>query len=317
MQGLFALLADGTMGDFSHLPLAELAALTAATMWAFTGLITQPIVHHFGATATNRYRITFAGSILAILATVFGLWSTINLDGIGLLVLSGFIGIFIGDTALMQALGRIGPRRNAILFSTNAPIAAGMGFIWLGETLSITTMIGCALVLGGVMIAIWWGKRPAGPDGEHTTEKVTGKLWIGVSIGLLAATCQAGGAILAKPALLDGADPIAASAIRVGFAALCMWFMRALPIQWGKAKQPMNLHWGMRSFVSANFGLVIGMTLLVYAIKHGEVGLVTTLSATSPVLILPILWMITGSRPNRYAWLGSLAVVAGCGFIFF
>lgn len=314
MQGLFLAAMDANMSD---LPLAELAALTAATMWAFTGLITQPIVHHFGATATNRYRITAAGTVLILLSSLFGLWSSLNMDGLGLLVLSGFIGIFIGDTALMQALGRIGPRRNAILFSTNAPIAAGMGFIWLGETMSASTLFGCALVLAGVMIAIWWGKRPAGANGEHRTEQVTGSLWLGVSIGLLAATCQATGAILAKPALLEGADPIAASAIRVGFAALCMWAMRALPVQWGKAKQPMSWHWGMRSFVSANLGLVIGMTLLVYALKHGEVGLVTTLSATSPILILPILWVITGSRPNRYAWLGSLAVVAGCGFIFY
>ncbi len=305
------------MIELNHLPLAELAALAAATMWAFTGLITQPIVHHFGATATNRYRITTAALVLILLTSLLGLWSSLKLDGLSLLVLSGFIGIFIGDTALMQALGRIGPRRNAILFSTNAPIAAGMGFIWLGETMSISTLIGCALVLAGVMIAIWWGKRPAGPAGEHRTEKVTGKLWFGVSMGLLAATCQAGGAILAKPVLLDGADPIAASAVRVGFAAACMWMMRALPMQWGKARQPMSWHWGIRSFISANFGLVIGMTLLVYAIKHGEVGLVTTLSATSPILILPILWLVTGSRPNRYAWLGSFAVVAGCGFIFF
>ena len=257
MQGLFALLADGTMGDFSNLPLAELAALTAATMWAFTGLITQPIVHHFGATATNRYRTTFAGSILAILATVFGLWSTVNLDGIGLLVLSGFIGIFIGDTALMQALGRIGPRRNAILFSTNAPIAAGMGFIWLGESLSVSTLIGCALVLAGVMIAIWWGKRPASAVGEHKMEKVSGRLWVGVGLGLLAATGQATGAIIVKPVLLDGAHPIAASAIRVGFAAVCMWMMLALPMKFGKAKNPMTWRWALRSFISANLGVTL------------------------------------------------------------
>ena len=72
----------------------------------------------------------------------------------------------------------------------------------------------------------------------------------------------------------------------------------------------------MRSFISANLGLVIGMTLLVYALKGGDVGLVTTLSATSPILILPLLWIITGQRPNAYAWLGSFSVAIGCGIIF-
>ncbi|MDP6969798.1 MAG: DMT family transporter [Gammaproteobacteria bacterium] len=304
------------MTTLSNLPLAELAALAAATMWAFTGLITQPLVHHFGATATNRYRISVAGVMLILLTSLFGLWHSLSWTGLWLLVVSGFIGIFIGDTALMQALKRIGPRRNAILFATNAPIAAGMGYIWLGETLSSSTLLGCGLVIGGVMIAIWWGNRRAPAHGEHSMELISGRLWVGVGLGLLAATGQAAGAIIAKPALLEGADPIAASAIRVGFAAVCMWSMRALPIQWGKAKRPMTWPWALRSFISANLGLVMGMTLLVYALKVGNVGLVTTLSATSPILILPLLWLITGRRPNRYAWLGSMAVAMGCSIIF-
>jgi len=306
----------GKMLTLTNLPLAELAALGAATTWAFTGLITQPLVHYFGATATNRYRITVASFMLLLLTSLLGLWHTLDMSGMWLLVLSGLIGIFVGDTALMQALKRIGPRRNAILFSTNAPIAAGMGFIWLGESLSVSTLIGCALVLAGVMIAIWWGKKPTSADGEHKMEQVSGRLWVGVGLGLLAATGQATGAIIVKPVLLDGAHPIAASAIRVGFAAVCMWTMLALPLKWGKAKNPMTWRWAIRSFISANLGLVVGMTLLVYALKDGAVGLVTTLSATSPILILPLLWLITKQRPNRYAWLGSLAVVIGCGIIF-
>ena len=94
------------MTTISNLPLAEMAALTAAALWALTGLITQPIVHHFGATATNRYRSTMAGATLIVITTLFGLWHTLSLSSMWLLVLSGFIGIFIGDTALMQALKR-------------------------------------------------------------------------------------------------------------------------------------------------------------------------------------------------------------------
>lgn len=304
------------MITLANLPLGEIAALGAAVTWAITGLITQPLVHYFGATATNRYRITVASVMLILLSSLLGLWQTLNSQGIWLLVLSGLIGIFVGDTALMQALKRIGPRRNAILFATNAPIAAGMGYIWLGETMSYSTLLGCALVLMGVMIAIWWGKRPTPEDKEHTMEQVSGRLWVGVSLGLLAAAGQATGAIIIKPVLLDGAHPIAASAIRVSFAALCMWAILLLPIRWGNTKNPMTWRWALRSFISANLGLVIGMTLLVFALKEGDVGLVTTLSATSPILILPLLWLITKQRPNRYAWMGSLAVVLGCGIIF-
>ena len=303
------------MQFLQSLPLAEAAALLAAVLWAFTGLITQPLVHHFGATATNRYRITVSFTMLLVVSTVLGLWDALDMNAISVLALSGFVGIFIGDTALMQGLKRLGPRRNSIIFATNAPIAAGLGFIWFGETLTSQLLLGCGLVLLGVMIAIWWGQKSEN-NATHSMEKLTGRLWVGVFFGLAAAMGQAVGAILAKPVLLAGADPIAASTIRVGFAAVCLWTLRLLPLQWGKGKQPMTWRWALRSFVSANLGLVLGMTLLVYAIGHGEVGVVMTLSVTSPILILPILWLITGKRPNRYAWLGSLLVAIGCAFIF-
>jgi LPXTG-motif cell wall-anchored protein len=43
---------------------------------------------------------------------------------------------------------------------------------------------------------------------------------------------------------------------------------------------------------------------------------VATLSATTPALVLPILWWKTGDMPPALAWLGAALVVAGSGLIF-
>ena len=69
----------------------------------------------------------------------------------------------------MQALKRIGPRRNSVLFATSTPMAAGIGFLWLGETLSTNLLIGCGLILAGVVNAVWWGRKASG---EHHLEKL-------------------------------------------------------------------------------------------------------------------------------------------------
>jgi drug/metabolite transporter (DMT)-like permease len=61
--------------------------------------------------------------------------------------------------------------------------------------------------------------------------------------------------------------------------------------------------------------LAIGMTLLLFALSGGKVGIVSTLSATSPVLILPMLWARTGERPAAGAWAGAALVVAGIALI--
>jgi drug/metabolite transporter (DMT)-like permease len=92
--------------------------------------------------------------------------------------------------------------------------------------------------------------------------------------------------------------------------------VRALPFAWAKANAAPTPAFIWRTISSATLGLVLGMTLLVYALGAGEVGIVMTLSAITPVLILPVIWFITGQRPSRGAWLGAALVVIGSGVIF-
>ncbi len=297
----------------SNLPVAELAALAAAVCWTFTAILAAPGVHHFGAVAFNRYRVAFAGSMLIAITSVMGLWSSVPDNAVLALVGSSLVGIVVGDTALMQALKRIGPRRNSVLFATSAPMAAGMGFLWLGETLSANLLLGCGLILVGVVNAVWWGCKAGG---QHRLERVSGHLGFGILLGLTAALGQAAGAVMAKPVLLAGADPIAASAIRVGFAALVLLLVRALPFAWAKANAAPTPIFVWRTIASATLGLVLGMTSLVYALGAGEVGVVMTLSAITPVIILPVIWFITGQRPSKGAWFGAALVVAGSAVIF-
>jgi drug/metabolite transporter (DMT)-like permease len=188
-----------------------------------------------------------------------------------------------------------------------------MGFLWLGETLSTNLLLGCGLILMGVVNAVWWGRKAGG---EHRLEKISGHLGFGILLGITAAFGQAAGAVMAKPVLLAGADPIAASAIRVGFAALVLLLVRTMPFAWAKANAAPTAALVGRTMASATLGLVLGMTLLVYALGVGEVGVVMTLSAITPVLILPVIWFITGQRPSRGSWLGAALVVIGSGVIF-
>jgi drug/metabolite transporter (DMT)-like permease len=59
----------------------------------------------------------------------------------------------------------------------------------------------------------------------------------------------------------------------------------------------------------------MGMTLMLFALSGGETGIVSTISATTPVIILPMLWLRTGQKPNTGAWLGAIFVVAGLALI--
>ena len=200
-----------------------------------------------------------------------------------------------------------------MLFALNAPIAAVLGLVLLGEGLSAQAILGITLTVCGVVLAILFGKRR---DQLHAWETVKGPLWIGVALGLGAATGQAVGSIIAKPVMASGIDPFLASMIRVGVAAFCLSALIALPIPAVKPKGPLTLKVAALTALTGVLAIGIGMTLLLFALSGGKVGIVSTLSATSPVIILPMLWLKTGERPAGGAWVGAALVVIGMGFIF-
>ena len=293
--------------------IADLAAFGAAIIWAVSSMVSVGPAREVGAVPFNRIRMVVIFFMLSLVPTIYGGWQTIQPEDFWILALSGLIGIFVGDTALFTGLSRLGPRRNSILFATNAPISAILGYFFLFEVMNFGSIIGCALVLAGVVMSIIFGKRRAQ---VHQWEDVHGSLVAGVGFGLLAGFCQAVGAIIAKPALMAGADPIAVSAIRVGVAALGLLLMMMLPGQGAKAKVKITLRLFGRIAFSGFLGMGVGMSLLLFALARENTGVVMTLSSTMPIMILPILWFMTRERPALGALIGAVFAVAGSGFIF-
>ncbi|PWC55188.1 DMT family transporter [Azospirillum sp. TSO22-1] len=286
--------------------LANLAALGAALCWSAGGLIAVAPVRAIGSVAFNRIRMIIVFAMLSLAATLTGGWATLDTSALAWLALSGAVGIFLGDTALFWALGRLGPRRNVVIYATNAPITALLGWLLLGEVLAPLTLLGIGLVTVGVMLAV------ALRGGSHDLESVRGPLLAGVGVCLIAALCQAGGSILAKPALTAGADPVAGAAVRVGMSGLLLWLGALRP-----GRRAGVLFAGLTprivALTAANgfVGLGLGMTLLMIGLKFGDAGVAATLSATSPVLILPMLWALTRQPPRPGAWIGAALAVAG------
>lgn len=291
----------------------ELAALGAATCWAMTGMLSAGPAGRLGALAFSRTRQLFVAALLGVYVLASGSWRELQPEALWSLLLSGFIGIFVGDTLLFTCLNRVGPRRSGILFALNAPMAALLGWLVLGEQLSGKAIAGIGLTLSGVLLAILFGKRKAQ---LHEWENVKGPLWIGVLLGLLAALSQAVGSLIARPVMATGIDPLAASMLRVGIAAICLTALTSLPIQAVKPKTRLTPALFVQTAATGLIALAFGMTLLLFALSGGKVGIVSTLSATTPVIILPLLWLKTREVPAPGAWAGAALVVAGMALMF-
>ena len=134
-------------------------AILAALSWAFASLISADLTREIGALVFNRIRLFFVSLMLGGYTTYIDTWHTLNINSLSIILISGVIGIFLGDTLLFMALQRIGPRRNNILFSLAAPFTVLLNIVLLNEVMSLLNLIGCISVFCGIVIAIMYGKK--------------------------------------------------------------------------------------------------------------------------------------------------------------
>ncbi|WP_100754267.1 DMT family transporter [Vibrio salilacus] len=290
----------------------EWLALAAAFLWAVASLLSVVPAQHLGTFAYSRWRMGCTSIILGSMALYTGGWSSVEQSGVAAMMLSGVIGIFIGDTALFACLNRMGPRQAGLLFSCHAVFSAILGYFLFSETMTHIEFIGALLVFSGVLTAIFFGRKG---QAANQLESIKGNVWAGITLGLLAALCQALGGIIAKPVMQTDIDPVAASAIRMmtAFAAHCLLFISGVKL--ARATLPMNIKIFAITAVNGFLAMAVGMTLILYALKQGNVGMVALLSSTTPIMLLPILWIYSGKRPNRFAWIGAMMAVAGTGIL--
>ncbi len=291
----------------------NLAALGAALAWAISGILSANPSAALGSIAFVRIRMTMVFFMLAAVVLVTGSWRTVETSHITPTIVSGLVGILAGDAALFATMNRLGPRRSGILFSSNAVFSVILGWLFLNEKLNAMTLTGIIIALAGVMLAILFGKR--GADVHHW-EAIKGPLSVGIAIGLFSGLCQAIGSITARPVMATGVDPVAIAAIRVGIASLGLTLAMVAGVKSARAKTTLTPKLTAQTALSGFAAMGVGMTLLLFALRGGEVGIIATLSATTPALLLPLLWWKTGDRPPALAWVGAGLVVIGSGLIF-
>jgi len=288
-------------------------ATMAALCWAVASLISADVTRKIGGLAFNRLRLFFVSIMLIGYTFYLDTWNTINNEFLFTILFSGIIGIFLGDTLLFIALQKIGPRRNNILFSLAAPFTVILNIIFLNEIMSTINLIGCIIVFCGVVVAIAYGNSK---DKNHRWEVVEGNIYLGVSLGIGAALCQAIGLIMMKPILTMGADPIASAALRTAISFVFLAFTFFLNYKIFNTKTNLSFKIVGQSILSGFLGMALGMSLLLIALKYADAGIVATLSSTSPIMILFLIWLLTKKIPTIGAWIGTVLAIIGSGLIF-
>jgi len=301
---------------------SELLALAAATCIALSGMLISELKGRVDVVRLARWQMFAAFAMTAAVSLALGGYQELERWQAALLALSGIAGIVIASTTYFAAIYAAGPRVTALLFSLTSPFALALGYVVLGETISLRQGLGVLLVLVGVVLAIAGTRdeRKAAPAAEGLPPRpasfapgLTPR--IGVVLGIVTALGQAGGSLLARPAMAAGVEPFTAMAVRSGVAAIFFLALALMPFA------PLHRPYSFRAsdmglaLGSAFFGTGLGMSLLMAALVNGNVGIVSTLSSMTPVVILPMVWLRSGIAPAPAAWSGAALAVVGTALI--
>ncbi len=290
----------------------EVAALGAAFLWAVSSVVYSRLGQQLRPLELNLLKGAIAIALLVLTLFLRGdFLSEIAPVSLCLLLLSGVIGIGLGDTAFFEALNCLGARRALLMETLAPPMTAILALIFLQEQHSAGAWCGILLTILGVAWVV--SERVPGSSDRPT------HLLRGISFGLLAAMALATGAVLSRAALANTSiSPLWAALLRLSAGVLIL-----LPWTWFGRRQSRSKLKTLRSvpvmgaiFFAAFAGTYLGIWLQQTAIKFTAAGIAQTLGNTSPLFVLPIaIWM--GEQVSLRAILGVAITIGGIGLLFY
>ena len=229
---------------------------------------------------------------------------------LGLLLLSGAIGIGIGDTAYFESLNCLGPRRSLILESLAPPLTACLAWIFLGETLALTAWIGIALTIVGVTWVVL-ERTSTLPDFHPRPQR-------GVVYGVLAAIAQASGAVLSRAALVNSdLSPLWSSFIRLAAGVFLLLVWVSIQRRPAHALAPLKSRRMLGILTATAFASTyLGIWLQQLSLKYTAAGIAQALSATSPMFVIPISAIALREKVSIQAICGAIVAISGVWLLF-
>jgi drug/metabolite transporter (DMT)-like permease len=302
-----------------------LASFLAAFFFALNATCASHSVRLSGSIRANLGRLVVATCILGLFAHTLG--HGFSSASTPWFLLSGLIGMGLGDLGVYAALPLLGSRLTVLMTQClAAPIAALGEWLWLGTRLTQAQILWGMLILAGVAVAITPSKK------SPPRVKIRP---IGFLFGVVAACGQGLGALVSR----KGVD-VAATAqeaahtatfglnaayqrIFAGLIFTCLWFLflRAIhrlppaptaPLTGGSAAPPPAGHPYLWLLANGLAGPVLGVGCYQWALATTPSGIVLPIAATAPLLSIPIAFWLEGDRPSRRAIIGGVLAVAGC-----
>ncbi|MCX3066307.1 MAG: DMT family transporter [Cetobacterium sp.] len=286
--------------------MGESLALAAAFGWVGSSVFLERASKETGTLAVNLIRLIIALLFLGVITYVkrgLVLPLDVTKESLKFLSISGLFGLFLGDFFLYKSYIKIGPRIT-LLVMTFSPVAVSiLSFFILGEKIEGFKVLGMLLTIIGIAIVILKKKN----DKEFSK--------VGFIYALLAMLGESLGIIFTRLGSIEY-DSFATIQVRTIPAILAFIVYISLKKEWSNIKEGIVNKKGMIYIVLGTIVATLGVTALVEAMKYANVGIVSTLAATSPILIIPISIIFFKEKVSILEGIGALISFVGITIFF-
>jgi len=294
----------------------ELAAVLTSVCWAFNTVVFTRAGERVGAVTVNYVRLWTSFPVLVLIHWL--LFRTpfpfdIEPSRFLYLVVSGVIGLVIGDTMLFESFLLIGPRL-AMLLALLVPVFSTLlAWVWLGETLTAMEIVSILVTIGGIawVISEETLQAPGPASGPPR------RFRLGVLLAVGGAAGQAVGLLLSRLGMAGGYSAISATHVRVSAAALALL---GIGLFHGKNRSHLAKMKDRKALLEITAGSltgpVLGVVLSLEAIAHAHIGVASTLMSLTPVFLLPVSHLLFKEKITPRAIIGTMIALLGVVLLF-
>jgi drug/metabolite transporter (DMT)-like permease len=295
-----------------HNHIGELAALTTAACWTITAVAFESAGKKVGSLSVNLIRLILGLVLLSIFNLISrGVMLPIDASPKSWLWLSisGLIGFVIGDLFLFQAFVEIGSRISMLIMSTVPPITAIMGFLLMGEKISLLELVGMLITMAGIaMVVLTKGDASGKVKLSHPAK--------GLTFAFIGALGQAFGLVFSKLGM-GSYNAFAATQIRIIAGLLGFVVVLTLTKKWPEFKAAFKDATAMGKIsIGAFFGPFLGVSFSLVAVQHTATGIVSTITSITPILIIPPAIFIMKEKVTTKEIFGAAITLLGVALLF-
>ena len=257
-----------------------ISAFGAAISWTYACFVWRTHTEKYQSIDINLVKNIIA--FIIFLPSFFNISVLNDLKSIFILLLSGVIGIGLGDTFYIKSLQLIGTRRTLSIETLSPLLAALSGEIFINETLSLRSYIGIVIISISLFILLRKRSNLLVNNLTNITEENNAKIFI---FPFLSVLCAVLGGLLSRIVFLErDLSPFLTTEIRLLGSIIFLMIIKNFKVNFFLKKLENNDQ--KRFLISIFLGTNLGILLQQIVFKTLPLGIGWTLLSTSPVISL-------------------------------